>query len=210
MAYLSVPTRRGSMFQNETSTHKLRLQKLAEKTEEYNSRHTRPSANDDQEHVTINVGGEIFITRRSTLRNVPSTLLASLTEDDEHFPDDMQQYYFDRNPFLFQYILDYYRTGRMHLPRHICSTSIKDELKFWGLGDGCISECCRKYYFDELDEYTTYELIKAEFYNLPTYSSEEGSVDSRRKETRFQKFRRKAWVFIDNHESSLMAKVRNR
>ncbi|XP_045171743.2 potassium voltage-gated channel protein Shaw-like [Mercenaria mercenaria] len=206
MAYLSVPTRHGSLFQNDKTAAKVFERKRAQKTDEYYNRHTRKSFSDDGDRVTINVGAKIFKTRKSTLRNVPGTTLSCLEESSEHYDRINQEYFFDRNPFLFTYILDYYRTGSMHLPRNICALSIREEIKFWELGDGCISECCRKFYFDELDDYTTYELIKDEFYSLPTYTGSE-SDSSLTIESRLQEFRRRAWVFIDNHESSIPAKV---
>lgn len=206
MAYLSVPTRHGSLFQHDKSAARVFERKRAQKEDEYNNRLTRKSLIDDADQVTINVGGKLFKTRKSTLRNVPGTKLANLDESSEHYDRLQREYFFDRNPFLFVYILDFYRYGSMHLPRNVCATSIREEIKFWELGDGCISECCRKFYFDELDDYTTYELIKDEFYSLPTYTG--NSSDCRMTiESRLQELRRRAWVFIDNHESSISAKV---
>jgi hypothetical protein len=206
MAYLSVPTRHGSLFQNDKTAAKVFERKRAQKTDEYFNRNTRKSFTDDGDKVTVNVGGKKFLTRKSTLRNVPGTTLATLDETSEHYDVLAKEYYFDRNPFLFTYVLDYYRTGNMHLPRNVCASSIREELKFWDLGDGCISECCRKFYFDELDDYTTYELIKDEFYSLPTYNGASSNCNLTI-ESRLQEFRRRAWVFIDNHESSIPAKV---
>lgn len=178
MSYLSVPTR-GSLFQTDKVSQKLQNWKKvseikrAKRVEEYLSRQLRKSLFDDDEHVILNIGGEIFKTRKSTLRNVPGTKLSTLDQKSPHFNSVLGEYYFDRNPFLFSFILDYYRSGTMHLPPRMCSNLIREELNFWDLGDGCISECCRKPYFDELDENTTYELIKAEFYSLPTYREED-------------------------------------
>ena len=175
MAYLSV-TPRGSLFQNDKVSQKIQSwKKLSElkrvqRTEEYLNRHLRKSCLDDNEHVSINVGGTLFKTRKSTLRNVPETKLSNLDEKCSNYDSMLDEYFFDRNPFLFSYILDYYRTGTMHLPNKVCSNLIREELQFWDLGDGCISECCRKTYFDELDANTTFELIKAEFFSLPTFS----------------------------------------
>ncbi|WAR01556.1 KCNAW-like protein [Mya arenaria] len=177
MAYLSVPTRPG-LFQNEKS-EKIFEQKRAKRAEEYFNRNTRKSFADDAEHVILNIGGRIFKTRKTTLRNVPGTKLSTLDENSEYYNGELNEYFFDRNPFVFEYILDYFRTGSMHIPRTICALQIRDELKFWELGAGCISECCRKFYFDELDDFTTYELIKDEFYSLPTLTE----------------FRRMAWIF---------------
>lgn len=212
MAYLGLPSRRGSLFQTDRSTHKLLQAKLQQKTEEYFNRHTRASTADDEEKVTLNIGGKIFKTRRTTLRNVPGTKLAELNPGDtDHYNRFSDEYFFDRNPAVFGFILDYYRYGTMHIPRNICTRAVKDELKFWGLKDGCISECCRKFYFDSLDEFATYEMVKAEFYSLPTYVALSPSTVSTKVSAKsswtWVNFREKAWVFIDNHESSFAAKM---
>ena len=46
------------------------------------------------------------------------------------FVDDVdrkqkEEYFFDRNPFIFASILDYYRTGQLHVPSHLCGPMIK-------------------------------------------------------------------------------------
>ena len=208
MAYLAVPTRRGSLFQTDKSAHRIFQAKLQQKTEEYYNRHIRANSADDDEKVTLNIGGKRFTTRKSTLRNVPGTRLAHLDHSDqEHYDHAKDEYFFDRNPAMFGCILDYYRFGTMHIPRDICTRAVKDEMKFWDLKDGCISECCRKFYFDSLDEYATYEMVKAEFYCLPTYVSQSPSNMKIHGKSAWSNFREKAWVFIDNHESSLGAKV---
>lgn len=183
MAYLSVPTR-GNLFQNDKNSKienwkKLCDRRRAQKTEEYLHRQLRKSLIDDNEHVTLNIGGTLFHTRKATLRNVPGTKLSNLDEKSPNYDTVREEYFFDRNPHLFNFILDFYRYGTMHIPGKLCSAFIREELKFWELGDGCIAECCRKPYFSEVDENTTYELIKAEFYSLPTYSD----IDSVKSET---------------------------
>lgn len=211
MAYLSVPTRHGNLFQSDKSFAKTAKRiferKRAQKAGEYLNRNTRDSFVDDDQRVIINVGGTFFKTRKTTLRNVPNTKLSDLDQMSEHYDKIYDEYYFDRNPYLFDYILDYYRTGSMHIPRNICSVHIREELRFWGLGDGCISECCSKYYFDELDENTTFEYIKDEFYSLHNIADIQD--EEKPKQTKFQKFKEKAWIFIDHHGSSKAAKVTN-
>lgn len=208
MAYLGLPSRRGSLFQNDKSAHKLLQARLQQKTEEYYNRNTRASTADDEEKVTLNIGGKRFITRRSTLRNVPGTKLAELDPTDtDHYDQRRNEYFFDRNPAVFAFILDYYRYGTMHIPRNICTRAIKDELNYWELKDGCISDCCRKFYFDTLDEFATYEMVKAEFYCLPTYVAPSPSNIKVTGTSAWTRFQEKAWVFIDNHESSFPAKI---
>ncbi|XP_074640232.1 potassium voltage-gated channel protein Shaw-like [Tubulanus polymorphus] len=92
--------------------------------------------------VTLNVGGQIFLTKRSTLTTIPETRLGELTEDCEHYDKDTQCYYFDRNPQIFQFILDCYRTGEFHFPSYLCGRTITAEMEYWGLSSSRIAYCC--------------------------------------------------------------------
>jgi len=61
--------------------------------------------------VCVNVGGvrhEIF---RSTLRKIPATRLARLSEMQANYDRVLDEYFFDRHPAVFTQILNYYRTG---------------------------------------------------------------------------------------------------
>lgn len=40
--------------------------------------------------------------------------------------------YFDRDPEIFRYILDYHRNGELHIPQSVCGPSTRKELIFWG------------------------------------------------------------------------------
>jgi len=69
--------------------------------------------------VRINVSGHTFETWRQTLDKYPDTLLGSDEKDYFHDPDT-GEYFFDRDPNMFRYVLGYYRTGRIHYPKHEC------------------------------------------------------------------------------------------
>ena len=79
------------------------------------------------ETIKIRVGGREFTTRRETLKAFPDTVLARAVQWD---PVDLGDW--DRDPVLFQSILDYYRTLRMVFPPDVPYSKIKDELLFWG------------------------------------------------------------------------------
>lgn len=82
-------------------------------------------AGGESEWVTLNVGGIPYMTKTETLRIHPKSLLASLSEDCEYFNKVSKQYMFDRNPHIFQFILDYYRTGELHAPQNVCGPRLK-------------------------------------------------------------------------------------
>lgn len=64
------------------------------------------------EIVELNVGGQVYVTRLDTLTAVPNSLLwAKFTQSSPgELPTDSKgRFFFDRDGFLFRYILDYLR-----------------------------------------------------------------------------------------------------
>lgn len=194
------------LFQNERVFAKISKRENAQKGLDCMRRRTRKALIDDDDEVTFSIGGQIYTTRKSTLRNVPDTKLSRLDENSAQYNTLHGVYFFDRNPFMFEYILGFYRTGNMHIPRNLCSSLIREELLFWELGDGCISECCGKLYFDELSDKATYEKIKDDFNSLPTYNANATDFSLSR-ESVLKEFKQRAWVFIENAESSKLSTV---
>ncbi|XP_076012308.1 BTB/POZ domain-containing protein KCTD12-like [Genypterus blacodes] len=71
------------------------------------------------EIVELNVGGQVYVTRLDTLTAVPNSLLwAKFTQSSPgELPTDSKgRFFFDRDGFLFRYILDYLRDSEMVLP----------------------------------------------------------------------------------------------
>ena len=92
--------------------------------------------------VRLNVGGQLFVTSRSNLRRIPDTRLSDLSEDDANYDSNERHWFFDRNPQLFNCILDFYRTDELHFPHSICGPTIKKELIYWQIHEGDIQPCC--------------------------------------------------------------------
>lgn len=66
----------------------------------------------------LNIGGEKFHVLGRNLAKFPNSLLTEALIDNKmefNYSDAMNpvQYYFDRNPQYFSYVLDYYRTGEL-------------------------------------------------------------------------------------------------
>ena len=100
------------------------------------------------EKLTLNVSGRHYEAWLQTIERFPDTLLGS--EEREYFRDaNTGEYFFDRDPDLFRYILNYYRTGRIHMPRDVCFTAFVDELAFFGIRTDVIADCCHEDYEDK-------------------------------------------------------------
>uniref|UniRef100_A0A8D0BG02 BTB domain-containing protein n=1 Tax=Salvator merianae TaxID=96440 RepID=A0A8D0BG02_SALMN len=73
------------------------------------------------EIIELNVGGQVYITRHSTLSSVPGSLLWEMfTQKNSQFlaRDSKGRFFVDRDGFLFRYILDYMRDQQLVLPEH--------------------------------------------------------------------------------------------
>ncbi|XP_077200074.1 BTB/POZ domain-containing protein KCTD12 [Paroedura picta] len=71
------------------------------------------------EIVELNVGGQVYVTRRGTVLSVPGSLLWRMfsPSDASALPRDSKgRFFLDRDGFLFRYILDYLRDQELVLP----------------------------------------------------------------------------------------------
>ncbi|XP_039629699.1 potassium voltage-gated channel subfamily C member 3a isoform X2 [Polypterus senegalus] len=100
----------------------------------------------DSDKIVINCGGVRHETYRSTLKTLPGTRLSWLTEPDafSNFDYDPKsdEFFFDRHPSVFAYILNYYRTGKLHCPNDVCGPLFEEELAFWGIDETDVEACC--------------------------------------------------------------------
>ncbi|XP_077884232.1 voltage-gated potassium channel KCNC4-like isoform X1 [Ictidomys tridecemlineatus] len=110
------------------------------------------------EKIIINVGGTRHETYRSTLRTLPGTRLAWLADPDGGGPPESDgggagssgssgggggcEFFFDRHPGVFAYVLNYYRTGKLHCPADVCGPLFEEELTFWGIDETDVEPCC--------------------------------------------------------------------
>ncbi|XP_028925776.1 potassium voltage-gated channel subfamily C member 4 isoform X2 [Ornithorhynchus anatinus] len=101
---------------------------------------------EESEKIIINVGGTRHETYRSTLRTLPGTRLAWLADPDGtgggaggHSGHEL---FFDRHPGVFAYVLNYYRTGKLHCPADVCGPLFEEELAFWGIDETDVEPCC--------------------------------------------------------------------
>lgn len=112
---------------------------------------------DDNERIILNVGGTRHETYKTTLKTLPGTRLALLASDSDidSVLDQLQQvpgfieynartneYFFDRHPGVFAYVLNYYRTGKLHCPADVCGPLFEEELSFWGIDETDVEPCC--------------------------------------------------------------------
>ncbi|XP_071767610.1 A-type voltage-gated potassium channel KCND2 [Centroberyx gerrardi] len=144
--------------------------------------------------IVLNVSGTKFQTWRNTLERYPDTLLGS-TERDFFFHEESNEYFFDRDPDIFRHILNFYRTGKLHYPRHECISAYDEELAFFGIIPEIIGDCCYEEYKDRRRE------------NQERIQDDEEMDQTNEMVAPDMTFRESMWRAFENPHTSTMALV---
>lgn len=91
-----------------------------------------------KETVIINVGGNVFETFRSTLKRFKTCKLSDEREMMKYYRPDKGDFFFDRDPYAFNIILNYLRYGDLHLPTNLCGPALMREFQYWGIDEQVI------------------------------------------------------------------------
>ncbi|CAG8711395.1 2002_t:CDS:2 [Ambispora leptoticha] len=81
-----------------------------------------------EERIVLNVGGVKYEAYRSTFTAYPQTRLGKLFRNKKKTLANLDEHFFDRNGRTFHYILEYYRTGLIHIPREVNGTPTNHEV----------------------------------------------------------------------------------
>lgn len=160
--------------------------------------------------VTLNVGGQRHEVLWSTLERIPNTRLGRLRHCLTHdsilsLCDDYDivnnEYFFDRHPTAFSSIIDFYRTGKLHLLDDVCILSYSDELEFWGIEEFYLEQCCLTKFNQRRDHLL--EEMRKDKECLHQETDEEFG------EGKYNKLRKFTWKLLEKPNSSKAAKVFN-
>ena len=86
--------------------------------------------------VQLNVGGTRYDVSRDTLERCEGFMLASLISGHWKEGNSDEPIFIDRSGLLFQYILDYLRNNKFHLPATVSRDAVKDEFEYYGIAEG--------------------------------------------------------------------------
>ena len=79
------------------------------------------------------------------LRRARST--QEILELCDKFNTEDNEYYFDRHPRNFGAVINFYRTGKLHLGEEGCPVAFKQDLDYWGIDELYLEPCCQQRYY---------------------------------------------------------------
>lgn len=181
----------------------------------------RPSA--DECFINVNVGGFKQRMEHDLLKRFPQTRLgrllgcgskeAILELCDDFCPSEME-YYFDRNPRFFCYVLNFYLTGKIHLVDGLCVVSFSQEIEYWGIKERHLDFCCSNK-FHELRARVEDQCWDQQSDELQLHISDSSTEELSASEDNAEMFegswcadaRRNMWVNLENPGHSTSSKV---
>ena len=85
-------------------------------------------------NVSLNVGGSIYEVPRKTLQRYPESMLAKLVSEEwRPQEDNSTPIFIDRDGSRFQFVLDFLRDGKVHLPASVSAEALRADFAYYGL-----------------------------------------------------------------------------
>ena len=163
----------------------------------------------ESKRLVVNVGGDRYEVLWKTLGKLPKTRLGRLLKCRSHeqlmnlcddYDLNYMEFYFDRQSKTFSTILNYYRTGKLHLQEDACILSFSEDLKYWGIEDTHLESCCQHSYIQRK------EMISDEM-RKDAESLAESNEEEPLRQGFYHELQRKVWDLLEKPQTSFAARV---
>jgi hypothetical protein len=152
--------------------------------------------------IRINISGTEFLTRRSTILNIPGSTMAEALNTKSHYESSIGCYFFDRSPDYFATILKAHQKEELHIPDDVCGIEMVEELEYWKLPLTIVAQCCIGRIHDALRERDIAKAIKEEI----SYDCDK-SLEILTRSAGWEIYRIRLWMFLQIPVYSKWAKV---
>ncbi|XP_023339856.1 potassium voltage-gated channel protein Shab [Eurytemora carolleeae] len=158
--------------------------------------------------VTLNVGGIRHEVMWKMLRQIPMSRLGLLAKAPTHdailelcadYSLVENEYFFDRHPRSFNTILNFYRTGKLHISDEMCILAFRDDLEYWLINEEYMESCCRDKFLSKK------EIIVEEMEVISTKLKKDEEEDFGT--GKFAKYQKMIWDLIEHPDTSVAAQV---
>jgi len=121
--------------------------------------------------VRLNVGGKIFTSTWKMLNQHPNTKLGRLSVANsleeallhcDGYNSARNEFFFNKRSRNFGEILDFYRTGTLHISDDDCAIAFAQDLHYWELSENSLENCCLKK-FSEIKDHLDWTLQGGNF-----------------------------------------------
>ncbi|KAM4753507.1 potassium voltage-gated channel subfamily V member 2 isoform 2-T3 [Cyanocitta cristata] len=111
--------------------------------------------------LNINVGGQSYRLTYQAVAIYPKTRLGRLATSTDRrcqlglcddYTAQVDEYFFDRDPAVFQLVYNFYASGVLRVRDELCPRSFLEELSYWGVRLKYTPRCCRICFEERRDE----------------------------------------------------------
>ncbi|GAB1302298.1 Potassium voltage-gated channel subfamily V member 2 [Apodemus speciosus] len=163
--------------------------------------------------LKVNVGGHTYQLECCELANYPKTRLGRLATSTsrsgqlglcDDYEAQTDEYFFDRDPAVFQLIYNFYTSGVLLVRDELCPRSFLEELGYWGVRLKYTPRCCRICFEERRDELSEQLKIQRE---LRAQAQAEEAEELFRDMRFYGPQRRRLWNLMEKPFSSVAAKA---